>query len=108
MQQFLKYYTKDNQRFVFLDGKANNTIEETYANLYTQLSIPDYFGANLDAFEEVMNDLEWIEENKISFIILHADEFLKNDEEKKQILLDIINQSSVENVTIEVIIIQPS
>jgi RNAse (barnase) inhibitor barstar len=105
IQKLTDYYTTDNHRYVLIDGTSNTTMDDCYATIYPQLSIPDYFGSNLDALEEIMNDLEWIEENKVTFLILHFDAFLKNDPEKKGIFMEILSQSEVENTAINIVCI---
>lgn len=94
------YYSAMNTRFVFIDGNANNTLEKCFATLHAQLSIPSYFGFNLDALEEVMNDLEWIDEEKITIIIANQTSLLQNEATKKADFLQILEQTEIENVEI--------
>ena len=94
------FFVENNTRFVFIDGDANDVIEKCYATLKVQLSIPDYFGNNLDALEEVMNDLDWIEEEKINIIISGENNLLKNDLESKNDFLEILETSSLEKISI--------
>ncbi len=84
------YFVKNNTRMVFVDGNFCDTIEKCYTTLQQQLLIPDYFGHNLDALEEVIADVEWIEEEKIEIIILNTDALLQNDTTYKNDFLDII------------------
>ena len=94
------FFVENNIRFVFIDGNANDTIDKCYATLQAQLSIPDYFGNNLDALEEVMNDLDWVTEEKINIIISAEEALLKNDEDSKNDFLEILETSSLEKVHI--------
>ena len=98
------YYAEDNTRYVFLDGHACKKLDACFAILQEQLSIPDYFGNNLDALEEVMNDLEWIKEGKIKIIISHTPSLLENDHTKKKIFLEILELAS--NNKMEIIYLQ--
>jgi RNAse (barnase) inhibitor barstar len=84
------FFVKNNTRLVFIDGNTCDTMAKCYTTLQQQLSIPDYFGYNLDALEEVIADVEWIEEEKIEIIILNKDALLLNDMELKNDFLDII------------------
>ena len=66
------YYKTNNERLVFIDGNACDTLDKCYASLVQQLSLPDYFGFNLDALEEVLSDLNWVKEEKVHIIILNV------------------------------------
>ncbi len=94
------YYAQNNTRYVFVDGCACKNIDKCYATLQEQLSIPDYFGKNLDALEEVLADLDWILEEKIKIIISNSSVLLANDIAKKNSFLDILN--SCENEKLEI------
>lgn len=94
------YYAENETRFVFIDGNACTTLNDCYDTLSRQLSLPDYFGHNLDALEEVLEDLDWIEEKKVKIIFSNMASLLKN-ENKKEAFLDIF--ASVENEKVEVI-----
>ena len=77
------FYTNNNTRYIMLDGAANTTLAACYTTLQSQLSIPNYFGHNLDALEEVMADLEWVAEPKVVLIIANTSQLLINDSEAK-------------------------
>ncbi len=96
------YYTNNNERIVFIDGNCCDTIEKCYNTLQQQLSIPDYFGHNLDALEEVIADAEWIPEEKIHVVILNEKDLLKNDLLSKNNFLDIIKNNSNEKIFVSV------
>lgn len=87
------YYTEHNIRYVFINGSACTQIAGVYKTLQQQLSIPDYFGNNLDALEEVLSDLEWIPEAKIKIIIANHADLLSKDKAKRNDLLDILNSA---------------
>ncbi len=95
------YYTENNTRYVFLDGVSCKEMEDCYRALERQLSIPGYFGRNLDALEEVLNDLDWIAEEKIKIIIADIPSLLENDLKKKDNFLEILHTAS--NPAIEII-----
>lgn len=93
------YYAEDGVRYVFLDGNCCHTLDDCYASLRQQLSLPGYFGNNLDALEEVLNDLEWIPEKQIKLIFLNGKNLLKN-EEKRENFLDLFITASPERLEI--------
>ena len=101
------YYSENNIRYVFLDGNSCKNMWLCYQSLQQQLSIPDYFGYNLDALEEVLGDLDWVEEAKIRFILLNAEQLLSDDEEKKKSFLDILNSCKNEKMEIIYLSHQP-
>ncbi len=72
------YFSTNNERFVFIDGNTCDSVEKCYATLQQQLSIPDYFGHNLDALEEVLADIEWVQEEIVQIILLNEKEFVIN------------------------------
>lgn len=86
-----KFYAEKNVRYVFIDGCVCQTIDQCYSTLKVQLSLPGYFGNNLDALEEVLSDLDWINEEKIKIIIFQPDVLLSKDISKKKDFLEILN-----------------
>lgn len=100
------YYKENNTRFVFLDGNTCKEIISCYQSLQQQLSLPGYFGNNLDALEEMMSDLDWIKEDKVKIIILNKAGLLENNKEKKNDFLEILN--SAENGKLEIIYLNNS
>ena len=94
------FFVANNTRYVFLDGIALDTIEKCYATLTKQLSLPDYFGNNLDALEEVMNDLDWVKEKNIVIIIAAEKLLLQHNEIFKNDFLEILETSSLENISL--------
>lgn len=44
-------------RRYILDGSKMATLDGAYAEIASKLSFPDYFGRNLDALEECLQDL---------------------------------------------------
>lgn len=87
------YYSANDERLVFIDGNTCDTMEKCYATLVQQLSLPDYFGFNLDALEEVLADADWIKEKRVHIIILNEKELLKNEPAKKHDFLDVITSN---------------
>jgi RNAse (barnase) inhibitor barstar len=97
------YYKANNERLVFVDGNTCDTIEKCYATLEQQLSLPDYFGFNLDALEEVLADADWIKEDKIHIIILNEVDLLKNDLPRKNAFLEIITQNDNKKIDVTIL-----
>ena len=95
------YFSENNVRYVFIDGRSCQQIEACYKSLQQQLSLPGYFGNNLDALEEVLSDLDWIKEAKVKIIILNLSELLTIDSHKKETFLAILN--ACENEKLEIV-----
>ena len=95
-----EYFVENRIRYVFLEGLACRHLSDCYDILQRQLSLPDYFGKNLDALEEVLNDLDWIGEEKVRIIISNTEELLSNDKNRKNVFLDVLNTSTNENLEI--------
>jgi RNAse (barnase) inhibitor barstar len=82
---------------VIIDGEQTDTLEKFYALVASQLKFPDNFGSNFDAFDEMMNDLEWLEETIIYLIFRNYDDFLSEEnDEAREILLTILDDASTE------------
>ena len=94
------YYAENNIRYVFIDGFACKEIGRCFTILQQQLSIPAYFGKNLDALEEVLEDLEWVKEEKIKIVISNSASLLEDDSPKKNSFLDVLHSSANDKIEI--------
>jgi RNAse (barnase) inhibitor barstar len=82
---------------VIIDGEQTDTLEKFYSSIASQLKFPDNFGSNFDAFDEMMNDLDWLEETIIYLIFRNYDDFLSEEnDEAREILLTILDDASTE------------
>ena len=71
-------------------GSKARTLKTFFEQVAQALDFPDYFGFNLDSFDELLNDFEWIKEEKIAIYITETDQFLV-DEKKDDKIADLIN-----------------
>ncbi|MEP7278821.1 MAG: barstar family protein [Bacteroidota bacterium] len=94
------YYAENNTRYVFLDGSSCKRLDACFNSLQQQLSIPAYFGNNLDALEEVINDLDWIKEDQVKIIIYHAVDLLEQEPDKKIAFLEILHTAGPKKMEI--------
>ncbi|MBP6386449.1 MAG: barstar family protein [Pseudarcicella sp.] len=80
---------------IYIDGNQNKSITDFYKNISEGLLFPDYFEDNLDSFDELMNDLTWLESEKIYLIFVNYDDFLTDEnDEIREIVLTILDDAS--------------
>lgn len=85
----------DNCFVYHLDGKLCEDITSFYIDIQSKMKFPRYFGKNLDALEECLNDLDWLGLDNYSIVINNYGEFLKNEsEETLEAVLDIFRLCS--------------
>jgi RNAse (barnase) inhibitor barstar len=90
-------HTTEKTLVVIIDGEHTDTLEKFYLSIASQLKFPDNFGNNFDAFDEMMNDLDWLEEDRIYLIFRNYDDFLSEEnDEAREILLTILDDASTE------------
>jgi RNAse (barnase) inhibitor barstar len=79
-----------------VDGSKATTLKAFYEQIALALDFPDYFGQNLDSLDELLNDLQWIEEQKIVLFIDHSSEWLSKEksEERIALMLDLFEATA--------------
>ena len=68
----------------------------TLREVSNKLYFPKYFGNNWDAFEECLNDLEWLGKNLYIILIKNVDSILKDQNTDFKILIEIIANAAIE------------
>ncbi len=83
----------DDYALIDIDAKKCRSLREFYETLAEKLHFPDYFGFNMDSFDEMMNDLSWIEDERILLYFKNSAEFLINErnDDKVNTLLDLLD-----------------
>ena len=80
-----------------IDGENIDTLEKFYDSISSQLKFPENFGNNFDAFDEMINDLDWLEQDHIYLIFRNYDDFLSEEnDEGREILLTILDDAASE------------
>ena len=62
-----------------VDGKRMDSLEGIFNEFSAAYQFPEYFGHNLDAFDECMNDLDWINANAFVLLLMNFDEMIVNN-----------------------------
>lgn len=78
-----------------IDAKRCKTLRDFYETVAETLHFPDYFGFNLDSFDEMINDLSWIEDERILIYFKNSAEFLINERNDQKVitLLELLDAS---------------
>lgn len=77
---------------VKFDGRNHRNLNDLFSGIALQFRFPDYFNYNFDSLEEMLNDLNWLEDNNFSIIIINYKLLLADEApERKEIFLQILN-----------------
>lgn len=68
-------------RVAEIDGAAIESKQDLMADLSDALSLPDYFGGNWDALDEVLRDLGWLEAKGHVLAVVGAEALRARDPE---------------------------
>lgn len=76
-----------------IEGENCQDIDSLMKEFANKLKFPSYFGENWPAFDECINDLEWLESDKYILFIRNFDKVLVNDEDSFKVLLSIMKKA---------------
>jgi len=62
-----------------LDGSNSKTVNSFVNEIGRAFKFPSYYGKNLNALDECINDLEWIDKPNYFLIIKNYEDFLKDE-----------------------------
>ncbi len=79
-----------NYQLATVDGAKAQTLAAFYTEIKRELELPDYFANNLDSLDEMINDLEWIENENVAIVFKNTGLLLAG-EKKPNKLIDIFN-----------------
>lgn len=72
-----------------LDVPSDLLNKDALLSWYTEaLGLPEYFGANWDAFDECLRDLSWIKERRL--VLYHRDVPLNSSPKDQRIYIDVL------------------
>ncbi|HTK18247.1 MAG TPA: barstar family protein [Mucilaginibacter sp.] len=89
---------RDSGYFVgVIDGAECADLRSSIANIAKAFHFPSYYGENLDAFDECINDLDWLNESNYAIVIKNANLFMEGDTRDNKIyLMDLLDKISKE------------
>lgn len=70
----------------YIDGKKAASIKDFHEQIAAAMHFPDYTGKNLDELDEMLNDLEWIKEQKVVIFIDNSAEWLSKEKSEEKVL----------------------
>ncbi len=77
-----------------LRGTHCQTSADFFREVEARLQFPNYFGHNWDAFEECINDLEWLSAQHYVFGISQSDLLLAKDESRLATFVSILSDAA--------------
>lgn len=81
---------------ILIPGSAVEDLDSFYAAIASLLNFPAYFSENLDSFDELINDLGWLEEKDLRIYISEYANFLLEEASEKRILvLEILAKAAL-------------
>jgi len=74
--------------------KNLNTFIDNVAKLF---HFPSYYGRNINAFLECINDLDWMPESNYALVVVDSELFMANDtKDNKLYVIDLLRKVSTE------------
>lgn len=89
---------QNNGYFVgIIDGAKCVDLRSSIAHIASAFKFPDYYGENLDAFDECINDLEWLTESNYAIVIENSNLLMVEDtKDNKLYLINLLDDVSSE------------
>lgn len=86
----------DSQYYIaVIDGSRDRTVKSFLKNIGKVFKFPSYYGNNLNALNDCLNDLEWIDKPNYLLIIKNSKEFLsKESEEARSHIISFLDRVS--------------
>jgi RNAse (barnase) inhibitor barstar len=94
---------KSSSYFGFIREDQIEDLESFYDEISKALSFPDYFGRNLDALEDMINDLDWIPFQFIFLFIRNTNSLSLQLDDSYEAVLDIL--STTRNERLEILLL---
>ena len=80
-----------------IEGKEIETMAQFFTSVAKQLTLPSYFGKNLDALYDCLCDFSWTDVTAVQIVFKDYDSFLiKESQQKRWDILAVLNDSANE------------
>ncbi len=73
-----------------IPGSETKTLRQFYERMAAVLEFPDYFGFTMESLDDQLNDLDWIEDEKIALYITETDLFVTQERDPGK-LVNLLN-----------------
>ncbi|NMB44187.1 MAG: barstar family protein [Clostridiales bacterium] len=87
---------KEHTYVAIIDGKNCTSTENVFIEFANVFKFPNYFGSNWSAFDECINDLEWLSSDSYILLIKNVNHVLQGETKDFRILLNILKDTAVE------------
>lgn len=79
-----------------IDGVKSVTTKAFLEEIGATLHFPDYYGQNLDALDEMLNDLEWIKQEKVIIHITNSADWLSKEKSESKVftIIDLLDATA--------------
>lgn len=76
-----------------IDGNKASTLRGFYEEMADALAFPEEFGFTLESFDDMFNNLSWLEEDKIIVYITNSEHFIEKERNPNKLatLLDFLD-----------------
>jgi RNAse (barnase) inhibitor barstar len=97
--EFIKFYcrinSKINEDIILkqIDGNKCTTVEGLFNEFSRAFQFPDYFGSNWGAFDECLNDLDWLPGKAYILFIIDADKITETSDNSFENLIKLLERS---------------
>lgn len=87
-----------NSKIAVVDGSKSTSLKDFYEVIGTALEFPDYYDANLDSLDELLNDLEWLDDSQVVIWIPNSDNWLIKEKSAEKIVavIDLLDAAAEE------------
>ena len=103
IHQFENNFAISNRSDIYF-ALLNGSLAKDKASFYEQINIilrmPDYFGNNLDALNDALHDLCWIDNQRIFLFIINSNDLLLDMPEYKNQFNSLLKEVDNENLEV--------
>lgn len=87
---------KEGVYVAIIDGKNCTSMENVFSELSKAFKFPDYFGNNWAAFDECINDLDWLSSSSYVLILRNSNCILETEPKDFEVLVETLKDTATE------------